>query len=126
MSGNAHLAGKSYMLAKLGAPGYADLRNDHTVLADHAIVSDLHQVVDLGPALDEGYFQSGTIDGRVRAYLHIILDHHDAYLRYLVPPLAVRRVTEAVTSNDGAGMDDYSVADAAPFPYDDVGMDSDV
>src|SRR5512137_980883 len=66
--GNANLTGQSYMLAKSRAAGNTHLRNDHAVFTDNAVVGDLHQVVDLGPALYHGHLEGCAIDGRIRAY----------------------------------------------------------
>ena len=44
------------------------------MLAHHAVVPDLDQVVDLGAAADAGDIQRRTIDGRVGSNLDVVLD----------------------------------------------------
>ena len=72
----------------------------------------LHEIVDLGASLDSGFANRRTIDGRVRADLHIVLDDNGAGLGNLLMR-AVRPADEAVAvaSDDGAVLNDDPIAD---------------
>src|SRR5690242_498636 len=83
--GDADLPAHDNMVADLGATGDADLGNDHAVLAQDAVVGDLHQVVDLAPPPDPGHLEGRPVDDGVGADLDVVLHHHDADLRDLVP-----------------------------------------
>src|SRR5262249_1565365 len=80
---------------------------------DH-VVADLHEVVDLGPAADDGLAEGGPVDRGVGADLDVVLDADDPDLRDLAVAAAVPDVPEAVRTDDRAGVEDAAVPDAAP------------
>src|SRR5207245_844080 len=61
MVGDAHLAGEHDTPADPARPGDPHLGDDDRVLADLDVVTDLHEVVDLGPAADDRLPQGGTV-----------------------------------------------------------------
>src|SRR3989442_8856044 len=62
MVGDAHLSGEHDTPADPARPGDPHLGDDDRVLADLDVVTDLHEVVDLGPAADDRLPQGGTVD----------------------------------------------------------------
>jgi hypothetical protein len=54
MVGNADLAGQHGEVANCRAAGDPDLRNNQAMAADRNVVSDLHEIVDLGAFPDHG------------------------------------------------------------------------
>ena len=110
-----------------GAPPETRLRHDCGVRTDHTVVSDLDQVVDLHAALDAGGAQPRAIDGRVRADLHVVLDHHVPELWHLLVLAAfVELVAEPVTTDRHARLEDHSISDRAPLAYHHAGMEDTV
>ena len=61
---NADLAGHHDVIAGRRAAGDSDLRTNHVVPADAAVVGDHHQVVDLGAVADFGRAVGAPIDRR--------------------------------------------------------------
>ena len=55
-------------------------RDDEAVFADHAVVADLHEVVDFGALADDGFAETRAVDGGVGADFDIVVDFHDADL----------------------------------------------
>ena len=89
---------------------------------DH-VVRDLDEVVELRPAPIRVSPIVARSIVRVRADLHVVLDHHDAELGdLLVRAVLPGREPESVASDDSAGLEDDAGADPAPFPYRDVGI----
>ena len=96
-----------------------DLRNsgdtagdkDAVVVADHHVVRDLHQVVDLRALAHDGGPERSPINGHVRAKLHIIADDDIADLRHLAMDGAVLHIAKAVRADDRAGVDAHPLAD---------------
>ena len=60
--------------------GNSGLRCDDRILADHNVVRDLHEIVDLCSLLNPGSAKPGAIDGRVGADLDIIVDLYNSEL----------------------------------------------
>src|ERR1700681_198613 len=80
--------------------------------ADRGVVSDLHQVIDLGALADGGIAPGAPVDCRPGADLHVVLDDDATDLRHLdVPPLSILNVTEAILADAHAGMHDDAIAD---------------
>jgi hypothetical protein len=71
---DTNLAGQHHVIARDRAAGDADLRADHIVFSDPAIVGNHHQVIDLGPITDDRGSISAAIDGRAGADLAVGAD----------------------------------------------------
>jgi len=84
------------------------LRGQECARADLHVVSDLHEVVDLGAPADGRFAECRTIDGRQGAKLHVIFEHDPADLGD-----SSRRspwdVSETLASDHRARTDPYSV-----------------
>src|SRR5919198_5271554 len=102
VAGDSHLPGEDDTAADPARPGDPHLGHDDRVFPDLHVVSDLHEVVDLGPAADDRQPQGRAVDGRVRADLDVVVDQHGADLRDLPVRLAIEGVAEPVGADDGA------------------------
>src|SRR5215469_9873889 len=111
MVGNADLSGKNSEIADRHAARYADLRNNQAMPADRTVVSDLHEIVDLGALANHGVAGGAAVDRGIGADLDVILDDHAAGLRNLLMAARRRQETESVLSDAGPGMNDDAVAD---------------
>ncbi len=78
--------------------------------ADHHIVGNLHQIIDLRALADHRIAQGTAIDGAVGTDLHFILKNDTADLRYLQVATRARLVPEPVLPQTGARMDDDPVS----------------
>ena len=79
--------------------------------ADHHIVGDLHQVVDLGALADHGVAQAPAVDRGAGANLDVVLNDNAADLRHLDVALGARHVAEAVLADVATRMNDDAIAD---------------
>src|SRR5262249_6672473 len=103
-------------LAEHGAPRDPRLRHDQAVATHHATVRDHHQIVELAAAPDARAAEPRAIDGRVRADLDVVLEHHVADLRHLLVLAAlVELVAEAVAADHHARLEHDAVAEPAAF-----------
>src|SRR5204863_3744499 len=123
MAGETTLAGNRHVIAQLGRAGNADLRDEQAMFADLHVVSDLDEIIDLGPLAYHGLAERRAIDGGTGADLDIVLDPHDSDLGDLVMFATVRRKTVTVGTDDDTGMDDAPAADASAVVNDDVWID---
>jgi hypothetical protein len=142
VSRNANLPGEHDVMAERRTPCDTHLRREKRVRAYPNAVRDLHQIVDLGAALDPRLANGWPIDGGVRANLHVVFDHDDRVLGNLDVLTGRRRhESEAVAadhraildddpmSEDGALADRHSrvqhavIADLHAWPNDDVRVD---
>src|SRR5215813_14146405 len=108
--GDADLPGEDGAIADGAGAGDPDLGHQDDVLADRAVVPDLHEVVDLTPASDDGVADRGAVDGGVGADLHVVGDAKPAHLGDLAVGGAVEGVAEAVRSEHGAGVHGHPMA----------------
>src|SRR5258706_10004482 len=111
MPGEARLPGHDDVIAEDRGAGDADLGDEQAVFADADVVSDLDEVVDLGPFTDDRFAERGTVDGRAGPDLDVVVEADDADLRDLVMPAGVRGETIAVGAEDRSAVDDAAPAD---------------
>ena len=83
MAGHSGLTAKHNHVAKPGASGNTNLRNDEASLPDMHVMSDLDQIINLGSGTDISIRPAAPVDGTVGADLDIVLDDHPAQLRNL-------------------------------------------
>ena len=74
MVSQSRLTSDHDMTADGGAAGDANLGYQDGVFADRDVMGDLHEIVDLGPLLNDRLSQCGTIDSDVGAELHVVFD----------------------------------------------------
>src|SRR5205085_3264347 len=70
--------------------------------------------------LNPGATESSPVDCHVCADLDIIIDLHNPNLRLFLITALFRFESKTVCPYDGTGVDDYSRADLASFPDNDV------
>jgi hypothetical protein len=74
MAAGAGAAAEQYAILEDGRPGQARLTGDQAEPPDAAIVTNLHEVVDLRALADHSIAERATVDGRIRADLDLVLD----------------------------------------------------
>ena len=78
------------------------LGDEDAVRANHGIMADLYEVVDLRPPPDHRLAEGGPIHRDVGADLDVVLHHDPAHLRDLPVAPSIERVSEAVRPEDVA------------------------
>ena len=87
-------------------------------------VADLHQVVDLRARLNARLADGRSIDGRVRANLHVVFDDDVRVLRNLqMGAVGLLGEAEPVAADDRAVLHDDAIADDDPLANRDVRME---
>src|SRR5579863_10014667 len=86
--------------ADLRTSGDSDLTAQRGVLTHLDVVPDLHEIVDLRAAADDGRAGDGSVDARAGADLDAIADDYVADLRDLDLFCADAHVTEPVGADD--------------------------
>ena len=100
-------------VANLSGASDACLRNDHATPSNRNVVTDLHEIVDLRALADYRVAQRASIDCRIRADLHIVLNNDTTELwRFQMPP-GVERKAEPILPQPRAGMNDEIIAKVA-------------
>ena len=89
----------------------AGLRDHHAMAADHDVMADLHEIVDLGALADHRVAVGAAVDRRPGADLDIVLHDHATDLRHFEMAPRPHRETEAVLADVSAGVNDHAVAD---------------
>src|SRR5438094_696332 len=104
MLANSNLPAEDDVVLNGDAAGEPGLRRDDNVFSDAAVVSDVHEIVDLGAASDARFIQRSAVDGRVGPDFHVIFDHQFSDLRkfLVVAALAISHIAEAVSANSPA------------------------
>lgn len=116
MSDCANLSPKHDIIPQAHAPSDPGPRAYDAMLPNLHVVSDLHQIIDLGPLPDPSAAKSGSINGTVRADFHIVIHLHDPCLRNLDVATTLKLEAEAVAAQDNPGMENCPVADDAASP----------
>ena len=96
MVGDADLTGEHGEVADRNAARYADLRDNQAMAADRAVVSDLHEIIDLRAFTDHRIAGSAAVDSGVRTDLDVVLDDDAPDLRDFLVTLRRRQIAEAV------------------------------
>lgn len=91
--------------------GEADLGDEEVVAADVTVVADHDLVIDASACADDGFTDFGAVDRRTGSDFHVVTDAHDAEVWQPQMATIDQSITEAVGSDDAAGMDDDMVAD---------------
>src|SRR5438874_11031080 len=95
--------------------GNSGLRCDDRILADHNVVRDLHEIVDLCSLLNPGSAKTGAIDGRVGADLDIIVDLYNSQLLNFLLAAFDHFESKSVGANDRAAVNNHARANAGAF-----------
>ncbi len=126
VAGQSDLPAENHVVAQLGAPGDADLRDDDAMLTHGHVVRDLDEVIYLGAFADDGRPERAAINRHIRAQLHVVADDHAADLGHLAVDAVIEHVAEAIRADDRAGVDAHPVADLGVGIERDVGEEVDV
>jgi len=105
---DTNLAGYCYMLSDSSTPRDPCLRSNDRMPADHNVVRDLNEIVDLDSFLNPGSSEAGAIDSRVRSDLDIVIDLDNPELRDFFMAVLHELEAETVRSDHGAAVDDYT------------------
>src|SRR5215510_1382977 len=112
MPGDADLAGQRHLVFEFRAARDADLRGQQYALPDLDSVRDLHEVVDLRSRPDSRRADSGTVDGRIRADLHVVLDDDSAGLgNFVMRAIRPGGKAKTVAADDRAVLDHHAIGD---------------
>ena len=111
MALHGHLAADGHVILDRRRAGDADLGHDHAMAADHDVMGDLHEVIDLGALADHRIAAGAPVDRGVRADLHIVLDDDAPDLRHLEVALRPHGEAEPVLADPDARMKDDPVAE---------------
>ena len=111
MTGQSGLATDADEIAKLGRARNAHLGNDQTMPSNSDIMGDLDEVIDFRALANDRVARRATIDRRIGADLHVILDNDATDLRHFQMAAPPRSEAETVLPDRGAGMNDHAIAD---------------
>src|SRR5258708_2412729 len=106
MIGHADLPGNNDVVARAARSRDAHLAGNQVMLADSAIMADLHQVVDFGSQPNARRLEGPPIDGRAGPDLDIILNFHSGQLWDFDVLALLQAVAESIGSDDRVGVDD--------------------
>src|SRR5262249_31516144 len=133
MVGDADRAGKDDAVPDVHAARYTGHAADEAILADRDVVSDLHEIVDLGVAADPGGGERRAVDGRIGADFHVVAEDHGAervdarqvacFLLACTLSRRGPRVAEAVGAQADVVLKDHPVADHDAIADACAGMD---
>lgn len=119
-----HLAADDGVIADYDPARKPGLRGDDYVIADLAIVADVHLVIEFDAVADAGDSQSCAVNAGIRANFDVVSDFDRAHLRKLaVMPVFVERETEAIGTDDRACVHDGIAANVDAVVYGDVCME---
>jgi hypothetical protein len=79
--------------------------------ADHHVVGNLHQIVDLRAFADHGVAVAATVNGAVGADLDVVLNDDAPGLRHLEMAVGARNEAEAILADPDPGVQHHPVAD---------------
>lgn len=124
MTGRPRLGHHDRAAADERPAGEARLRHDQGVFTDVTVVSDLHEVVDLGATSNARLVERRTVHRRIRADFDIVLDDDTTTMRHRDGAARlVRHVTESIRTEHDARLEDDAIPDAGVFAQHSPGMD---
>ncbi len=126
MIAHAHLAAQDCAVAHRTGTRDAGLRGNDDIAPDAAVVTDVNQVVELGPAADPGFFQGPAVNGGVGSDLHVVLNDQRALLGKLgvLPGRSIADVAEAIGPQHRPGVDHHPIAQGDAGVDDHPGVDA--
>src|SRR5688572_25020368 len=90
------------------------------MLPDFHVVTNLYQVIDLGPLAYDRFPQRSAVDRRAGSDFDVVLDPHDSNLRNFVVLALIQGEAVTVRANDNARMDDAATANPRPIVDDHI------
>src|SRR6266850_7400608 len=101
------------MLTDLDTAGNSTLRCHDSILADHDVVRDLHEIINFYALLDPRPAKPGAVNCCVRADLDVVVDLDNPELLNFLLAAIGHFETKPVSSDNGAAMNDYARANPA-------------
>lgn len=105
---DADLSRATYIVARRHRTGQADLRDKRVVLSKFAVVSDLHEVIELGSLADDRRANHASVNRRAGSNLDIIINSHRAELRNLHESTLLEAVAETIRTEDRIRVNEHS------------------
>src|SRR5215471_18663777 len=105
MIGKTHLSTQHDIISERATSGNARLAGDQAMPANHHVVADLDEIVDLRPFADHGVATGTAIDGGPGTDLDLVLHNHAADL-WDLEMLRSGQVAEPILPDVNAGMND--------------------
>ena len=104
----------------------ASLRGDHDILANLAVVADVHEVVDLRPAANARKVERAAVDRGIGADFDVIFNFQAADLGefFVAAGRAVAHIAKAVAAKHGSGVNEHAIAKLCARVDRDVGIKS--
>ncbi len=124
VTGDADLGCDGDVVADFRTSCDSRLGNDETVLSDDAVVTDLDEIIELGAFSNDGFSETGAIDGGVGTDLYIIANLYDADLGDFMMLAIDKLIAIPVCPNDCSGVDNYTVSKHAALSDGDVRADA--
>src|SRR3989338_4583358 len=122
MAGNTGLTGQDCPFPDVDAAGNPDLRYNDTILPQHNIVGDLHQIVDFCTLADDGLVESRPVNGRIGPALNVLFNHDRPDLGdFFMHPVNVD-ISKTIGAYDGAAVNDGVFADRHALADNDIGI----
>src|SRR5579875_2158029 len=100
------------VIAYRHAAGKARLRGDNDMLADFAVMSHMHHVVELGSVADLRNAECGAVDATVSADFDFGANFDGSYLRKLFVMISGQSKTETISTDHAAGVQDNARSDS--------------
>src|SRR5216683_5634511 len=122
MVGHPGLSSELAPASHLDRARQANLCGEARVFADLAVVADMHMVVELGAAPDQGRAHRGAVDSGQRADFHLVLDRDRADLRNPDQRSPVLDETKALGADHRAIKNHHAVADRYVLANRDAAM----
>ena len=119
------------LFPRLVEPGETDLGAEEGVLAYGRTVTHLDEIVDFGTGANPGLTDRSPVDAGICLDFDGVLEDRGSGLKDFVPAAAERLLgvlgePEAVGADDGAVLEDYTIAKLAVFADDGVGVRKEV
>ncbi len=93
------------------------------MITDRYVVSDLNLIINLHTVSNDGFSESRTVDGRIRADFNIVTDFNDTNLRNLgAYALLIHVVPKAVRTDDGSVVKNHPFTYLGKFAYANHGI----
>ena len=99
MTGNPDLPADDHIIPQLTAARDTHLRHDDGVFADGDVVADLHQVIHLRTAPDDGRSECSTVNRHTRAEFDVVADDDIADLGNFAVNALVEHVTKTIRTH---------------------------
>ena len=111
MATDTNLTRDGHIVAKPCAASESDERNDHAMLTQHDIVTDLNQVVDLCTFTNPGSSKTSAINGGTGANFNIVIDLNNPNLIDFLMASFVKLITKTIRTNSTATVNDDTITE---------------